>query len=61
MSYPTVNIDKKKIILLSGFARRRDTNSPLSVTDKKQLEAATKIHRDAVAFGYVAGKWMPAA
>jgi hypothetical protein len=60
MSCPTIDIDKKRIILLSGFARRR-TGKPLAVTDKEQLEEAAKTHRDAVAFGYVSGKWMPAA
>jgi len=59
MSYPTVEIGKKKIILLSGFERTR--GKPLTITAKDQLEEAAKRHRDAVAFGYVSGMWMPAA
>jgi hypothetical protein len=59
MSYPTINIDEKQIILLSGFRTAADKR--LVVTAPRQLEAAAKRHRDAVAFGYVAGRWMPAA
>jgi hypothetical protein len=61
MSYPTVEIGKKRIILLSGFEKRHDANKPPAITAKKQLEEATKRHRDAVAFGYVSGMWLPAA
>ena len=32
MSYPTVEIGKKKIIPLSGFERRRDPDNFLTVT-----------------------------
>ena len=61
MSYPTVEIGKKKIILLSGFERARGTNKTVVITAKDQLEAAAKRDSDAVAFGYVSGMWMPAA
>jgi hypothetical protein len=61
MSYPTVEIGKKKIILLSGFERACDARKTLAVTARDQLEEASKRHRDAVAFGYVSGMWMPAA
>jgi hypothetical protein len=61
MSYPTVEIGKKKIILLSGFERACGANKPLAITAKDQLEEAAKRHRDAVAFGYVSGMWIAAA
>ena len=61
MSYPTVEIDQKKIILLSGFERACGAKQSLAITAKDQLEEAAKRHRDAVAFGYVSGMWMPAA
>jgi hypothetical protein len=61
MSYPTVEIGKKKIILLSGFERAWGANKPLAITAKDQLKAAAKRHRDAVAFGYISGMWIPAA
>ena len=32
-----------------------------SLMAKEQVEEAAKRHRDAVAFGYVSGMWIPAA
>ncbi|MES0385227.1 MAG: hypothetical protein ABUJ98_11655 [Hyphomicrobium sp.] len=61
MSCPTVDLDKKKVILLNGFEMTRSTSKPFAIKAKKQLEEAAKRHRDAVAFGYVLGKWVPAA
>jgi len=61
MSCPTIDLDKKKVILLSGFERSPSTSEPFSIKAKKDLEKAAKRHRDAVAFGYVSGKWVPAA
>jgi hypothetical protein len=61
MSYPTINIQQKKVILLSGFERERGAKRPLVIKAMAQLELAARKHSDAVAFGYVAGKWMPAA
>lgn len=59
MSFPLIQVDEKKIILLSGF--RGEPDERIVVTARNELEAAAKRHRDAVAFGYVAGRWMPAA
>ncbi len=59
MSFPLIQIDEKKIILLSGF--RSEPDKRVVVTARNELEAATKRHSDAVAFGYVSGRWMPAA
>ena len=61
MSYPTVEIGKKKIILLMALKERAALTETLAITAKDQLEAAATRHRDAVAFGYVSGMWMPAA
>ncbi len=61
MSCPTINIDQKKVILLSGFEWKHGAKRPLVIKSLTQLELAAKKHGDAVAFGYVAGKWMPAA
>ncbi len=58
MSYPTIDIDERPIILLSGF---EETTHGLVITAKDRLQEAAKKHRDAVAFGYVSGKWLPAA
>ncbi len=59
MNYPLIQIDEKRIILLSGF--RSEPDKRVVVTEKEELKAATKRHDDAVAFGYVSGRWMPAA
>ncbi len=59
MSFPLIQIDEKKIVLLSGF--RNEPDKRVVVTAKEELQAAAKRHSDAVAFGYVAGRWMPAA
>ena len=59
MSFPLIQIDEKKIILLSGF--QSEPGKRVVVTEKRELEAAAKRHGDAVAFGYVSGRWMPAA
>jgi hypothetical protein len=59
MSFPQVQVDERKIILLSGF--RSEPDERIVVTARNELEAAAKRNGDAVAFGYVAGRWMPAA
>jgi len=59
MSYPTIEIGKKKIILLSE--RACGANKRLAIMARDQLEKSAKRHRDAVAFGYVSGMWIPAA
>jgi hypothetical protein len=59
MSYPPIQIADKKISLLNGF--RSEQGRRVVVTAKRELEAAAKRHDDAVAFGYVSGRWVPAA
>ena len=61
MSYPTIEIDQKKVILLIGFERTRGANEALVIKAKDQLERTAKRHGDGVAFGYVAGKRMAGA
>lgn len=66
MSYPTIEALEKKIILLSGFhwaeaADRSADVTEVDVTDRHQLEVAIRRNRDAVAFAYLRGKWVPAA
>jgi len=56
-----VDLDKKKVILLNGFEMTHSSSKPFAIKAKKQLEEAAKRHQDAVAFGYVLGKWVPAA
>lgn len=59
MSFPLIKIDERKVVLLSGF--RSGPDKRVVVTERSELEAAAKRHGDAVAFGYVSGRWVPAA
>ena len=59
MACPSLILDDKKVILLSGF--ESEAGKLTAVTAKRELVQAAKQHREAVAFGYVAGKWRPAA
>lgn len=58
MCFPRIDVRDRKVILLSGF-RRNDGR--LTITDEEKLEVTAQRYRNAVAFGYVAGKWVPAA
>lgn len=61
MSFPKLDLDERKIILLSGFELQQEKQVPFTIRSKEELEKAVSKHRDAVAFGYVSGKWMPGA
>jgi hypothetical protein len=61
MSFPTIDLGDKKVLLLSGFGLTGTSHAPLTIEARDKLEKAANRHHDAVAFGYVLGKWMPAA
>ena len=67
MACPTVEIIGKKIILLSGYQRCPQVGSErvkpgsIVIREMKKLRQSASKHPDAVAFGYTAGRWMPAA
>ena len=61
MSYPTIQLEDKKVILLSGYVLAKTSERPVEVADKTKLEDTAKKHRDAVAFTYYAGRWIPSA
>ena len=72
MACPTVVIIGKKIILLSGFQRRppyrlrkgqvRVGRDPIVVIQEmSKLRQSASENPDAVAFGFTAGRWLPAA
>ncbi len=68
MALPTVSIDNREIILLSGFETvtaetSGTTKKPFVVIlDERQLERSVKNdNSDAVAYGYVAGRWVAVA
>ncbi len=67
MACPKIEVRGKRVILLSGFpdnvdaARTSVVINDVDVKSAEQLQQSAKLHPDAVAFGYVAGRWVPAA
>jgi hypothetical protein len=67
MACPTIEVRGKQVILLSGFrdtvdaARAAVEIQDADVKAAEELRQSARRHPDAVAFGYVAGRWVPAA
>jgi len=67
MTCPKIEVRGKRVILLSGFhdtvdaARAAVVIEEVDVKAAEELRQSAKLHPDAVAFGYVAGRWVPAA
>ncbi len=67
MVHPTVNVMGKTVILLSGYQRTphtdraRGANAALKIEAPEQLWLSASKNPDAVAFGYMAGKWVASA
>ena len=65
---PTIEVTGKKIFLLSGYSTLLKTSSQKALApDAIKIEALDDLRRsasknpDAVAFGFTAGRWVPAA
>jgi hypothetical protein len=67
MACPKIEVRGKRVILLSGYhASVNATRSVVEIKDAdvkaaEQLRQSARLHPDAVAFGSVAGRWVPAA
>ncbi len=65
MALPKVTVRDREVVLLSGFERpKREQETPRSVLvirDEDKLRRSVMKDRDAVAFGYVAGRWIASA
>ncbi len=67
MACPKIEVRGKRVILLSGFydvVKAARPQAVLAEADVKQVDGlhqSARLHPDAVAFGYVAGRWVPAA
>jgi hypothetical protein len=67
MACPKIEVRGKRVILLSGFRDTVDAARPTvliedaDVKSADQLRQSARLHPDAVAFGFVAGRWVPAA
>jgi hypothetical protein len=65
---PTVEITGRRVFLLSGFrtllkshSSKRFMPGSIQIEDLGELRRSANKHPDAVAFGYVAGRWVPGA
>lgn len=67
MACPKIEVRGKRVILLSGYRDSVDAARSSVVIKEADVKAADELrrlatrHPDAVAFGYVAGRWVPAA
>ena len=66
MACPKIEVRGKRVILLSGFHDTVDADRPqvlrdADVNEADELRQSARLHPDAVAFGFVAGRWVPAA
>ena len=67
MACPKIEVRGRRVILLSGYYDAVKAARPQVVLDEGDVRQAdllrqsARLHPDAVAFGYVAGRWVPAA
>lgn len=67
MACPKIEVRGRRVILLSGYhdavkaARPQVVLAEADVKEVDELRQSARLHPDAVAFGYVAGRWVPAA
>lgn len=67
MACPKIEVRGKRVILLSGYDNSVESARVPVVIRDADVQAAEQLQRmasrypDAVAFGYVAGRWVPAA
>lgn len=65
MAMPTISVNDRKVVLLSGFENvPADTNTAkprVVIRDETSLIRTVKNDNEAVAFGYVSGRWVAVA
>ena len=61
MNCPTVELQGKKIILLSGVRKNKKTGETIGLEAPDKLRDIVRENPDAVAFGYTSGRWVAAA
>lgn len=61
MEYVRTEVLGKTVILLSGTAAAKVAGQPAEIKELDQLLAAVRRSPDAVAFGYVTGRWIAGA
>ena len=60
MWYPTIEINGKRVLILNGYEKASEQNHVVAVADETKHQVSAATHRDAVAFTYFGGKWIPA-
>jgi len=60
MWYPTIEINGKPVLILNGYEKALEENHVVAVVEETKLQVSAAKHRDAVAFTYFGGKWIPA-
>ena len=61
MTFPTIELNGKIRILLSGIDKEKTTEKSVSLQSPEQLLQVVRKNPDAVAFGYTSGRWVAAA
>lgn len=61
MPYPTIDLNEKKVILLSGYQKPEAKGETVKVLAIDKLRTEADRNRDAVAFSYFYGIWRASA
>ena len=65
MAMPTISVNDREVVLVSGYelkpAETAAARATVIILDETNLIRTVKNDNDAVAFGYVSGRWIPAA
>ena len=61
MKYVTTEFHGRKVILLSGAYSAKKTNDTIDIEAPDKLLDVARQNPDAVAFGYIMGRWVAAA
>lgn len=61
MPYPTIDLNEKKIILLSGYQKPEAKGGEIKVLAIDKLRTEADRNMDAVAFSYFYGIWRASA
>ena len=66
MALPRVVVRDRQVVLLSGFEtthddKRNTASDVFVILEEGKLRRSVQKERDAVAFGYVSGRWIAAA
>ena len=61
MKFVTIELHGRQVILLSGARLANKTDDTMDIEAPDKLLDVARLNPDAVAFGYVSGRWVAAA